>query len=108
MSVDQTDKIDFLWKDEHRNCVMLTIADHLDWKEDQGEHLLLLQQKLNTYLYFIESGQLLKTKPEYKGLPVVVHVRAKYELGDEAAKFYSLAKKSASEVGVSLEFDFAP
>jgi hypothetical protein len=108
MSVEQTDKIDFLWKDEQKSRAMLTITDHLDWEQDEGEHLLKLQQKLNTYMHFIESGQLLKTKPAYKRLPIVIHVRAKYQLSDQAKKFYRLAKKSAADVGASLEFDFAP
>ena len=109
VSVDETDKIDFLWKDELSGRVMLTITDHLDWKKkDEGEHLLLLQDKLNTYLYFVESGQLWEAKPEYKGLPVVIHVRAKYRLSKEAAKFYKTVEKGVAEAGASLEFDHAP
>jgi hypothetical protein len=109
MSVDQTDKIDFLWKDEDNGRVMLTITDHLDWKKkDESEHLELLQDKLNTYLHFIESGQLVKSKPAYKGLPVVIHVRAKYRLSKEAAEFYKLVEKGIAEAGASLEFDHAP
>jgi hypothetical protein len=109
MSVDQTDKVDFVWKDEEGGRVMLTITDHLAWKKkDEDEHLALLQDKLNTYLYFFESGQLWKTKPEYKGLPVVSHVRAKYRLSKEAEKFYKAAEKGVAEAGASLEFDHAP
>jgi hypothetical protein len=108
MSVEQTNKIDFLWKDEQRGRVMLTVSDHLDWEEDRESHFLLLQDKLNTYFYFIKSGQLLKAKPEYKGFPVGIHVRAKYQLSEEAAKFYRLAAESAAKVGVTLEFDYAP
>jgi hypothetical protein len=109
MSVDQTDKIDFMWKDEQSGRVMLTITDHLDWKKrDEDEHLLLLQDKLNTYLYFIESGHLREAKPEYKGLPVAIHVRAKYRLSKEAAKFYKAAEKGVAEAGALLVFDHAP
>jgi hypothetical protein len=108
MSVDQTDKIDFLWKDDQRGCVMLTITDHFEWEEDDEVHLEMLQEKLNAYMHFVESGELLKARPAYKGLPVVIHVRAKYQLSDEAAKFYKLAKKSVAKAGASLEFDYAP
>jgi hypothetical protein len=109
MSIDQTDKIDFMWKDEQTGRVMLSISDHLDWKKrDEEEHLLLLQDKLNTYLYFIESGQLLEAKPEYKGLPVTIHVRAKYRLSKVAEKFYKAVEKGVSEAGASLVFDHAP
>ena len=54
MSIDQPAVIDFLWKDGPNNRAVLTISDHLDW-EEEGEHLLLLQDKLNHYLEFIES-----------------------------------------------------
>ena len=76
MSIDQPAVIDFLWKDEKNNRAVATIADHLDW-EKEGEHLLLLQNKLNHYLEFIQSGQLVKAKPEFKGLPVLIHVAAR-------------------------------
>ncbi len=40
--------------------VVLYVSDHLEWgeKAEQGEHLQLLQDKLNTYVAFIESGDL--------------------------------------------------
>ena len=66
MSVDQPAVIDFLWKDPKNNRAVLTISDHLDW-EDEGEHLVLLQDKLNHYLEFIESGQLAEAKPSCAG-----------------------------------------
>jgi hypothetical protein len=104
MSIDQPSVVDFLWKDEAHNRAVLTISDHLDW-EEEGEHLLLLQDKLNHYLEFIESGQLLDAKPEFKGLPVLIHVAAQYPLSEQAAKFYEMVKGRVGEMGLSLEFD---
>lgn len=104
MSVDQPAVVDFRWKDEANNRAVLTISDHLDW-EEEGEHLLLLQDKLNHYLEFIESGQLIEAKPEFKGLPVLIHVAAQYPLSGQAAKFYERAKERAADFGCSLEFD---
>ncbi len=104
MSIDQPSVIDFLWKDGRNNRAVLTISDHLDW-EEEGEHLLLLQDKLNHYLEFVESGQLMKSKPEFKGLPVLIHVAAKHPLSEQAGRFYEMAKKRAAELGFSLEFD---
>lgn len=45
---------------------MLTISDHLDWDNEQG-HLRTLQEKLNLYLAFIESGELLVKYPQAAG-----------------------------------------
>lgn len=104
MSVEQPAVVDFLWKDEANNRAVLTITDHLDW-EDEGEHLLMLQDKLNHYLEFIEGGQLVEAKPAFKGLPVLIHVAAQHPLSANAAKFYEMAKARAAEFGCSLEFD---
>jgi hypothetical protein len=57
MSVEQTDKIDFISTSPGEK-VVLTISDHLSWDEDG--HLHLLQDKINVYLEFIESEQLLR------------------------------------------------
>jgi hypothetical protein len=67
--------------------------------------LLLLQDKLNYYFEFIESGQLAAAKPEFRSLPVFIHVAAQYPLSEQAAKFYELAKERATDFGCSLEFD---
>jgi hypothetical protein len=72
------------------------------------EHELILERKLATYFHFIESGQLLEAKPECKGLPVIIHVRAKYPLSEDREEFYELAKENAAELGATLEFDYAP
>jgi hypothetical protein len=104
MSIDRPTVVDFLWKDEAHNRAVLTISDHLDW-EEEGEHLLLLQDKLNHYLEFIQSGQLAEAKPEFKGLPVLIHVAAQYPLSEQAAKFYEMANGFVSGMGFMLEFD---
>ena len=69
MSVDQTNKIDFVSVAKDNSHVLLSITDHLDWETEEGEHLLLLQEKLNTYLHFIESGKLVETFPQADDLP---------------------------------------
>jgi hypothetical protein len=105
MSIDETSKIDFWWRDKEKGLAVLAISDHLDWDQDEGEHLLLLQEKLNTYLHFIESGEMVKMKPDMAGLPVVIQILAKYPLSEQATTFYRLAEKTISGAGFSLEFE---
>jgi hypothetical protein len=104
MSVDETNKIDFTSLDKNGSHVLLTISDHLGWEEEEGEHLLLLQDKLNTYLYFIESGKLVETFSWADGLPVVISIVGKFPLSTEATRFFGLVKGKLEEIGVSLEF----
>src|SRR6266540_2021756 len=66
MSISETDKIDVIGIDSASGDVILTVSDHLDW-EDVGTHLLQLQEKLNTYLAFIESGEMLESYPKSAG-----------------------------------------
>ena len=104
MSIDQPTVVDFLWKDDRHKRAVLTISDHLDW-EEEGEHLLLLQDKLNHYLEFIQSGQLAEAKPDFKGLPVLIHVAAQHPLSEHAGRFYEMVKERVAQLGVSFEFD---
>jgi hypothetical protein len=105
MSIDHANVIDFLVNDKRTNRAILAISDHLDWKHDEKEHVRLLQDKLNHYIWFIESGKLVETMPELQGLPIVILVWAKYRLSAYANQFYAFAKVRVSELGVSLEFD---
>jgi hypothetical protein len=104
MSVDETDKIDILVTDEEKTYVLLVITDHLDWEEfDEGYHLELLQDKINAYLSFVESGELLKIRPDLKGLPVTIQVDAKYPASRKAVEFYRIAGPIVAKAGVSLQ-----
>jgi hypothetical protein len=69
MGVEQTTVIDFIGIDPVSGAVCLTIADALEWNAD---HLRLLQDKLNAYLAFVESGELYSVYPSAAGRPVVV------------------------------------
>ena len=102
MTIEQTDVIDFVAFDKEGGDVSLVIADHLVWDENEGEHLLLLQDKLNAYLQFVESGQLYSEYPKLKGRNVVIELSNKYPLSEQAKSFFKLASAKVSEVGIKL------
>jgi len=104
MSIDQADKIDLLITDNDKTYVLLVITDHLDWEEfDEEFHLELLEDKLNAYLHFIEDGELVKTRPDLKGLPITIRVDAKYPPSGAATNFYRQAGPMVAKAGASLE-----
>lgn len=56
MSVEDLNTIDCIGIPiETPHEVNLGISDHLEWDASLDEHLYLLQEKINTYLRFIES-----------------------------------------------------
>lgn len=102
MSVDQTNVVDAIGIDDAMGDVVLTITDHLEWSESDNDHLLLLQDKLNTYLRFIESGEMLEAYPTAKGRSVLIDVVCKYPLSQQAQGFYSQVAQIIEGAGMKF------
>lgn len=66
MTVAQTGVVDWLGIEKVTGHVSLSVVDDLDWSDEQN-HLLLLQEELNTYLAFIESGEVFERLVEEVG-----------------------------------------
>jgi hypothetical protein len=79
MTVEEPGKIDFTVIEPRSGDICLVITDHLGWNEQEGEHLLLLQDKLNSYLSFIESGEIYTKVPKAIGRRIVIQVTGKSE-----------------------------
>ncbi|GGF05994.1 hypothetical protein GCM10011611_09370 [Aliidongia dinghuensis] len=100
MTIEDTDKIDFVTISDGGEA-LLTISDHLSW-DDQSRHLLLLQEKLNAYLRFTESGELGRKFPETIECPIVFNIVAKFEPSDVANAFLAKAKEAIDAAGFDL------
>ncbi len=57
MSISEPSSVDLIGTKPDSNAVLLVISDHLSW-DDAHEHTLLIQGKINSYLQFVESGQI--------------------------------------------------
>ncbi|MBZ2205926.1 DUF6572 domain-containing protein [Massilia soli] len=101
MTVEQTNKVDLISVDPKTDEVVMTISDHLDWA-DKATHLLLLQEKINSYLAFIESGEILDSYPNAKGRPVVIDVVFKHEIDPEAGDFLAIATEIVEAAGFRM------
>ena len=101
MTVEQTNLVDFVSVIASKNEVILTISDHLEWDE-KNEHILLLQEKLNSYLAFIESGELLSSYPNAIGKSVVVDVVCKHPLNAAASDFFDRGASIFKDAGFRL------
>jgi uncharacterized protein DUF6572 len=103
MSVDQTQVIDVVSQDKD-GTIVLSISDHLDW--DNGkQHLLILQEKINTYLNFIDSGEIYERYPDAKGHPIQIDVRFHYQPNMEARAFLAKVKPIVENSGYSFRFE---
>lgn len=102
MAVDQPDVIDIIGVRRESGEVVLTISDHLDWS-DSREHQLILQEKLNAYLAFVESGEILESYPDSRGRRVVFCVVFQFAPDDGGRAFLEAARKITESAGFSLE-----
>lgn len=101
MSIEQIDVVDAVGINKDTDEVVLTISDHLDWA---GDHLTLLQDKVNTYLSFVESGQIFFSYPMARGRRIIVEVVCKYQPNDQALQFFKIAEPILASAGVGLRY----
>jgi hypothetical protein len=99
MAVDNPKTIDLVSVDRSTGEVILDIADHLDWSDENG-HIMMLQNKVNAYASFIESGELEAAYPQAKGRSPVIHVACMNEPTALAVRFFDLVNKSLQPVGI--------
>jgi hypothetical protein len=104
MSVDQTETIDFATIDKASGDLWLTISDHLPWDENEGNHLVLLQNKLNAYLRFVESGEAFKKVPNAEGRGIVINLVGKFPLSQKADSLFRKARAASEGAGLRLQF----
>jgi hypothetical protein len=101
MSVEQTDVVDILGIDRETGHVVLTISDHLDCS-DSVKHQTILQKKLNTYLAFVESGEILGQYPEAKDRPVAFRVVFQVPPDESGRAFVARAREAIESAGFTL------
>lgn len=103
MSVDQTQVIDVVSRDP-QGTIVLSISDHLDWNDTQ-QHLLILQEKINTYLSFLDSGEIYEKYPDAKGHPIQIDIRFHYQLSMEGRAFLAKVKPIVENSGYNFRFE---
>lgn len=71
LNIENTDTIDGLAYEQETFSMILLLADGMDWS-DMKRHLLLLQEKLNTYIWYIDSRQYEEKYPDVKRIEIRV------------------------------------
>ena len=104
MSIEESNVVDFVGVEKATGNVVLTISDHLDWS-DTGKHIALLEDKLNAYLRFIESGEIHKEYPRSEGRQVIISIVGKYPVPVQCQKFLEEAKSIINGAGIGLLFE---
>ena len=103
MTVDQQRVIDIVSNDKLGSTI-LTISDHLDWIETD-QHLEILQDKINAYLAFVESGEIYEKFPETRSRPIRIEVVFQHKPNPEGFLFLSKAQSIVESAGFGFHFE---
>jgi len=89
---------------EPSGSVVLTISDHLDWR-DSISHQRVLQGKINRYLAFVESGEILDRYPQAAGRKVVIKVVMMHDPDVDGEHFFERARSALTQTGVQFRWN---
>jgi hypothetical protein len=106
VSIEQSDVIDFVSIDQKDNLV-LTISDHLAWDEEM-RHLFLLQEKINAYLRFLESGEVYEYYPDSRSKNVIIHVVCAHKLDQRSMEMFERFQEAVQGAGFTLTTEYVP
>ena len=75
-------------RDDEKELVFM-VTDHLEWK-NEGEHLFLLQDKLNAYLAYIEAREFQDVYPKQDFESFCIEVYFEYSPTENCVKFFEV------------------
>jgi hypothetical protein len=101
MSILDVNTIDAIGTDKVSGDVILTISDHLDW-EDSKFHLIKLQEKLNTYIEFIESEQIFEDYPSSINKIIFIEIISDSDYTEEGILFIKKVNNVLCDIGIGI------
>ena len=104
MTIEQRNLVDFTCIDKEDGCLILAISNPLVWDEG-NQHLWQLQQKMNDYLRFIESGEVYEKIPDAQGRPIKIIVFLKHSPTALVEQFFETASEVCQQIQVELEYE---
>ncbi|QJP13724.1 hypothetical protein G3545_08670 [Starkeya sp. ORNL1] len=107
MTIDNFEVIDALGLSPSDDVVLLMIFDGWDWT-DEWMHLVTLQEKINVYFGFVESGQVYENYPIAVGRQLCIDIIAKFPLPGVGEDFLKQASAAAGELGITIRHKVTP
>ena len=103
MALEKTQEIDIISANQEEGKVYLTITDTISWDADR-EKLMLLQDKINTYMHFIQSGKLTEVHPQTHSLKPVIALATSEQPDAQGIAFLNQVKPMMADAGVEFRW----
>ena len=107
MSIEDINKLDMIGIPKNNShYVELGLTDHLSWDFPYESHLYKLQQKLNSYINIIETGNIYKYFPAAKGREkFLIKIYFKYQIPDECINFLQSVNEVVLTINTVVEYE---
>lgn len=108
MAIDNSEVIDGIAYEG--NKLILQIYDHLEFDDEFDDeivqdHLFMLQDKLNAYIWFVDSKQYEETYPDAKLSVFEIQIKFKYQPSDFCIQYLSHVNDKLSSMNISVEYE---
>jgi hypothetical protein len=101
MGLDKSLVIDAAGVEKSTGDIVLSIIDSWPWDEED-EHLLALQDKLNAYFEFVQSGQIWESYPEARSRHVVIELISRFAPPKRAHVLLEKAAEVSATLGIGI------
>ena len=101
MGLENPGVVDAISTAKDDSQVTLSIFDAWDWV-DEANHLFAIQDKLNSYSDFVQSGQIYENYPAAVSRPVIIQLVTKYPLPAKAEAYLNVARKAAVQLNLQI------
>ena len=84
MAIDNPNVIDGMAIDEDRKAICLLLTDHFAWNGNdtlsEYDHLILLQEKINAYISYLDTRQYEEQYPKEEIVMAIIEIHFKYDI----------------------------
>ena len=101
MSLRDVDAIDYIGVNILFRRVYVGLFDELDWS-DEREHQNLLTKKIDRYIRYIRSGQLLLNYPKVRSYEIVVEYVSMHSMPPSAVEFWRSRERVLEDAGYKV------
>lgn len=105
-NIEDISKLDDIGISKKTGEVILKIYDHLEWN-DETNHIILLQKKINNYLDFLDDGDVYEMYPLAKNKNFIISISFLYIPTTNALKFLDTASKTIDDAGYKLVYSIS-
>jgi hypothetical protein len=108
MGLDKALVVDAAGIEKPSGYMVLSIIDSWAWDEGEVAHILALQEKLNAYLEFVESGQIWESYPDARSSRIVIELISPFTPPERAQELLEEAARVSAIIGIAIRSRVSP